>query len=70
MFELSFLEIVLLVLSSIYDVKIVVGRIFVLFFASVFAGEGELPVLPRNSIGRMMIDDIIIYIVAVVVLLC
>jgi len=69
MFEISFLEIMLLILFSIDNIKVTISRVFEFFFTSFLDGQRKRSVFLRKRNSWVMINYIVIYIVAIVVFL-
>ena len=69
MFEISFLEIMLLILFSIDNIKLTISRVFEFFFTSFLDGQRKRSVFLRKRNSWVMINYIVIYIVAIVVFL-
>ena len=69
MFEISFLEIILLILFSIDNIKLTISRVFEFFFTSFLDGQRKRSVFLRKRNSWVMINYIVIYIVAIVVFL-
>jgi len=69
MFEISFLEIILLILFSIDNIKLTISRVFEFFFTSFLDGQRKRSVFLRKRNSWVMINYIVVYIVAIVVFL-
>jgi len=69
MFEISFLEIMLLILFSIDNIKVTISRVFEFFFTSFLDGQRKRSVFLRKRNSWVMINYIVVYIVAIVVFL-
>lgn len=69
MFEISFLEIMLLILFSIDNIKLTISRVFEFFFTSFLDGQRKRSVFLRKRNSWVMINYIVVYIVAIVVFL-